>query len=65
MFTLKESEVFDRASRALGLEKEKIVRVLVQLGQALGPPWTQDEKLAALVAWLSLVNPASVSPQAR
>jgi hypothetical protein len=65
MFTLKESEVFDHASRALGVEKDKVVRVLVQLGQALGPPWTQDEKLAALVAWLSLVNPASVSPQAR
>jgi hypothetical protein len=65
MFTLKESEVFDDASRALGLEKDKIVRVLVQIGQALGPPWSQDEKLAGLVAWLSLVNPASVSPEAR
>jgi hypothetical protein len=65
MFTVKENELFDRASRALVLEKDQVVRRLVEIGQAIGPPWTQDEKLAALVAWLSLVNPASASPEAR
>jgi hypothetical protein len=65
MLTVKESELFDRASRSLGLEKNTVVRHLVEIGQALGPPWTQDEKLAALIAWLSLVNRASVSPAVR
>jgi hypothetical protein len=65
MFTVKENELFDRASRALVLEKDQVVRRLVEIGQAIGPPWTQDEKLAALVAWLSLVNPESASPEVR
>jgi hypothetical protein len=47
------------------LEKDEVVRRLVEIGQAIGPPWTQDEKFAALVAWLSLVNPASASPEVR
>jgi hypothetical protein len=58
-FSVKESEIFDRAFRTLGLEKNEVVRRLVAMGQAIGPPWTQDEKLSALVAWLSLVHPAS------
>ncbi|HEY1897469.1 MAG TPA: hypothetical protein VGG62_14405 [Terracidiphilus sp.] len=65
MFPVKESELFDRACRTLGLEKDEVVRRVVLIGQAIGPPWTQDEKLAALVAWLSLVNPASASPEVR
>jgi hypothetical protein len=62
MFTVKESELFDCASSALGLEKNEVVRHLAQMGQAVGPPWTQDEKLSALIAWLSLAHPASLSP---
>jgi hypothetical protein len=65
VFTVKESDLYDRASRTLGLEKNEAVRRLVLIGQALGPPWTQDEKLSALVGWLSLVHPASPSPEAR
>ena len=61
MFTVKESELFDCASRALGLEKNEVVRRVAQIGQAIGPPWTQDEKLSALIAWLSLEDPASLS----
>jgi len=65
VFTVKESDLYDRASRTLGLEKNEVVRRLVLIGQGLGPPWTQDEKLSALVAWLSLVHSASPSPKAR
>ena len=61
MFIERENELFDCASRGLGLEKDEVVRRLVLIGQPIGPPWTQDEKLAALVAWLTLVNPASLS----
>ncbi len=65
MFTVRESELFDCASRALGLEKDEVVRRLVLIGRTFGPPWTQDEKLSALVAWLSLVHLASLSQVAR
>jgi hypothetical protein len=54
-FTAKESGVFDM-SDALRLQPEEIRRRLTELGIGLGPPWTQDEKLAALIAWLSLAQ---------
>ena len=56
MFTVKESDLFDRASHTLQLQRDDILRRLVQLGTTLGPPWTQDEKLATLAAWLSLAR---------
>ena len=55
MFTAKESELLENASHALHLEPDELVRRLTSLGSALGSPWTQDEKFAALVAWLSLL----------
>ena len=55
MFTAKESELLERASYALHLKPDELVRCLANLGYALGSPWTQDEKFAALVAWLSLL----------
>ena len=56
-FTTKESELLERASRTLQLRADELDRRLVRLGSAVGSPWTQDEKLAALVAWLSLAGP--------
>ena len=56
-FTVKERELMDISTDALRLREEKIGRLLADLGVGLGPPWTQDEKLAALVAWLSLAHP--------
>jgi hypothetical protein len=56
-FTTKEDELLERASRSLQLKADELGRRLVHLGSAVGSPWTQDEKLAALVAWLSLVDP--------
>ena len=55
MFTAKESELIETASHTLHLQPDDLVRRLTGLGSALGPPWTQDEKFAALVAWFSLL----------
>lgn len=55
-FTVKESELLERSSDALRLPAEEISRRLGDLGIGLGPPWTEDEKLAALIAWLSLAQ---------
>lgn len=54
-FTVKESELVETASRELRLRQDEVLRRVTGLGSALGPPWAQDEKLAALVAWLSLL----------
>jgi hypothetical protein len=55
MFTAKESELLETASHTLHLQPDDLVRRLASLGSALGPPWTKDEKFAALVAWFSLL----------
>lgn len=54
ILTVREKDLFDSASRALQLQPDELVDRLARLGTAIGPPWTQDEKLATLVAWLSL-----------
>jgi hypothetical protein len=54
-FTAKESELLERAANTLLLQPSELRRQLANLGHPLGPPWSQDEKFAALVAWLSLL----------
>lgn len=56
VFAVKERELLETACRALRQPQQEIARRLTGLGSALGSPWSQDEKLAALVAWLSLLN---------
>jgi hypothetical protein len=51
---VREKEVLEKASGALNLASEALGRRLAELGRALGPPWTQDQKLAALAGWLAL-----------
>jgi hypothetical protein len=33
---------------------EELQRFLTEMGRAIGPPWRQDEKHAALAGWLGL-----------
>lgn len=56
---LRVTEVRDRdleeeAARSLRRSTAEMGRLLGAWGKALGPPWTQDEKRAALVAWVAL-----------
>ncbi|HEU4734280.1 MAG TPA: hypothetical protein VFT22_40590 [Kofleriaceae bacterium] len=44
----------DHARQALGLPPGKLRERLAALGRGLGPPWGQDQKESALVAWLAL-----------
>jgi hypothetical protein len=53
---VKEKEAFARAEEILSLSADAIQRHLLEIGRAIGPPWRQDEKLAALAAWLALVG---------
>jgi hypothetical protein len=55
-FTAKESEMPQRAAHALHLPPDELGCRLAALGQRFGSPWTQDEKFATLIAWLSLVT---------
>ena len=58
MICIKDRELLDRGVQTLGTNRDKLLRRLTELGSALGSPWTQDEKYAALAAWLALADPA-------
>ena len=51
---VKERELFDRASLHFRMPLDELDRRVAELGKPLGPPWTQDQKCAALIAWLAL-----------
>jgi hypothetical protein len=53
---IKEREIFDAASGALRLKPEILRGRIAAMGKPLGPPWSQDEKLSALAAWISLAG---------
>jgi hypothetical protein len=54
---IKEREAYEQGAARLGLPVDKLQSRLAELGRGIGPPWTQDQKYAALVAWLSLIKP--------
>ena len=51
---IKEKELLARASTSFALGPEKLQSVLSGLGRSMGPPWTQDQKFATLLACLAL-----------
>jgi hypothetical protein len=53
---VRERELMEQASVTLGLSLAEVGRELVELGRSIGPPWTQDQKYAALVARLVLAG---------
>jgi hypothetical protein len=53
---IKERELLAAASKRLHKRPEFLNRQVAALGKSLGPPWTQDEKLSALAAWLVLAT---------
>jgi hypothetical protein len=50
----RERDIVADAAERLKLAPEAIQARLAALGKPLGPPWTQDQKLASLAAWLVL-----------
>jgi hypothetical protein len=49
-----ERELDERAERILRRPAEELHARLAEWAKQVGPPWTQDEKRAALAAWLAL-----------
>jgi hypothetical protein len=54
--SVKEKELAGEAARFLRIAEEALLKRVTELGRSLGPPWSQDEKYAALVAWLALAD---------
>ena len=53
---IKEREIWDRGAAAFKLNAADLQGRINGIGKSIGPPWTQDEKLASLVAWIALVE---------
>ena len=58
VFRIRERDVGAAADRLPGTENERRER-LAAFGKQVGAPWRQDEKLAAIAAWLALAGRAS------
>ena len=53
---IKEREIWERATGVFGLPLADLQRGIGELGNSVGPPWRQDEKLASLAAWIALIE---------
>jgi len=53
---VRERDLLARAADATGRPASELQRRVAEMGRALGPPWRQDEKLAALAAWTVLAQ---------
>jgi hypothetical protein len=51
---VKEKELYQRGADQLHVEAKELERRVQEMGKALGPPWTEDQKYAALAAWMAL-----------
>jgi hypothetical protein len=58
---VKEKELLPHCENGLHISQEALKQHLSSIGRLLGPPWRQDEKLATLVAWLSLASAGGTS----
>lgn len=47
---IKEREVLEQCASTLRISREDMQARLAAMGKAIGPPWTQDEKLSAAAA---------------
>ena len=55
---IRDRELLERAVQTLRMKRDRLLRRLTELGTGFGSPWTQDEKYAALAAWLVLAEAA-------
>jgi hypothetical protein len=53
---IRERELLGRAAELLALSPAQIPKKLTELGRSVGPPWTQDQKYAAMAALVVLAS---------
>ncbi len=51
-----ERDLYKVAAKQLRIPEPKLKTRTIEMGQALGGPWSADEKCATLVAWLALAG---------
>jgi hypothetical protein len=53
---IPKRSIWDEGESALGVPREELRDWIDQLRREVGPPWAQDQKLAALAAWIALAR---------
>ncbi len=53
----KERDLLELCAKTFSLAPQKLLHQVTDLGKPFGAPWAQDEKFAALAAWLALNSP--------
>lgn len=53
---VKERELFERGAAQLRLPTARLAQRIADLKESVGAPWAQDQKYAALAAWLALAD---------
>jgi hypothetical protein len=48
--------IWEEGETALGVDRDELRRWIDRLRREVGPPWAQDQKLAALAAWIALAR---------
>jgi hypothetical protein len=51
---VREKDVLAQAAAALKRPAPEVKGAVAAWGKPLGPPWTADQKLSALAAWMAL-----------
>ena len=59
---IRKSELNEHAKAVFGNVATQVQRRILSLGRSLGPPWTQDQKTAALAASILLARKESIVP---
>lgn len=62
---IPKRSIWEQGESALGVAQDELRRWIDRLRRELGSPWAEDQKLAALAAWIALArrpaNPSSAS----
>lgn len=53
---VREKELYEQGASHFNVATQELERRVTALGKPLGPPWSQDQKYAALLAWLALAD---------
>ncbi|HEY6419734.1 MAG TPA: hypothetical protein VIX59_12085 [Candidatus Binataceae bacterium] len=51
-----ERDAFEAATVALGRKPDDLKRIVMEMGRAVGRPWSAEEKTATLAAWMALAG---------
>jgi hypothetical protein len=53
---IPKRSIWDLGESTLGISKPELQRRIGELRRVIGPPWAEDQKLAALAAWITLAQ---------